>query len=61
MGAWKNAFFLQEKAMSIQFPVLGGGGILGLGGGSADFILWARGFSDFQLPPLRVEDPHPTQ
>ena len=24
----------------------GGGGILGLGGGSADFILWARGFSE---------------
>ena len=32
--------------MSIKFRVLGGG-ILGLGGGgrgSADFILWARGF-----------------
>ena len=26
MDAWKNAFFLQEKAMSIKFLVLGGGG-----------------------------------
>ena len=26
MGAWKNAFFLQEKPMSIKFLVLGGGG-----------------------------------
>ena len=33
------------KAMSIKFLVFaGGGGILGLEGGSADFILWARGF-----------------
>ena len=39
MDAWKNAFFLQEKPMSIKFLVLGGGGILGFGGGgSADFI-----------------------
>ena len=30
--------------MSIKFLVWGGGGILGLGGGSADYILWARGF-----------------
>ena len=34
----KNAFLLQGKPMSIKFPVLGGGGILGLGGGGADFI-----------------------
>ena len=41
MDAWKNAFFLQEKPMSIKFLVLGGGGgDLGffLGGGSADFF-----------------------
>ena len=38
MGAWKNALFLQEKPMSIKFLLLGGGGILGLGAGSADFI-----------------------
>ena len=38
MDAWKNAVVLQEKPMSIKFLVLGGGGILGLGGGSADFI-----------------------
>ena len=37
MGAWKNAFLLQEKPMSIKFLVLGGV-ILGFGGGSADFI-----------------------
>ena len=30
--------------MSIKFLVLGLGGYFGLGGGSADFILWARGF-----------------
>ena len=33
MDAWKNAFFLQEKPMSIKFLVLGGGGILGFFGG----------------------------
>ena len=33
----KIAFLLQEKAMSIKFLLLGGG-ILGVGGGSADFI-----------------------
>ena len=41
MGAWKKCVFLQEKAMSIKFFVLGGGGVLGFGGGgggSADFI-----------------------
>ena len=39
MDAWKNAFFLQERAMSIKFLVLGGG-YFGFfwGGGSADFI-----------------------
>ena len=33
MGAWKNAFFLQEEAMSIKFLVFflgGGGGYFGL-------------------------------
>ena len=41
MGAWKNAFFLQEKAMSIKFLVFGAGG-------SADFIFVGTGiyFSD---------------
>ena len=37
----KNAFFLQEKPMSIKFLVLWGGGVFwvwGGGGGSADFI-----------------------
>ena len=38
MDAWKNAFFLQEKPMSIKFLVLGGGGWFLGGGGSADFI-----------------------
>ena len=46
MDAWKNAFFLQEKPMSIKFLVLGGGGYLGffLGGGVPILFLWARGF-----------------
>ena len=41
MGAWKNAFFLQEKPVSIKFLLLGGGGSFGFfwgGGGGADFI-----------------------
>ena len=44
MDAWKNAFFQQEKPMSIKFLVSGGGGILGFwgGGGSADFIFMGR-------------------
>ena len=51
MDTWKNASVLQEKAMSIKFLVLGGGGgILGFGGGggSADFIFYGcADFSDF--------------
>ena len=49
MDAWKNALFLQEKPMSIKFLVLGGGGILGFWGGSADFIfMGARIFRIFE-------------
>ena len=46
MDAWKNAFFLQEKPMSIKFLIFRGGGISGLGGGGGVPILflWARGF-----------------
>ena len=41
----KNAFFLQEKPMSIKFLVLGGGvGFWGGGGGVPILFLWARGF-----------------
>ena len=43
MDAWKNAFFLQEKTMSIKFLVLGGRGYFGFGGGSADFIFMGAG------------------
>ena len=44
MGAWKNAFFLQEKPMSIKFLLLGGG-IWGFGGGGVPILfLWAQGF-----------------
>ena len=44
----KNAFFLQEKPMSIKFLVFAGGGIWGFGGGGGVPILflWARGFSE---------------
>ena len=38
MDAWKNAFFLQEKPMSIKILVWGGDFGFGGGGGSADFI-----------------------
>ena len=41
MDDWKNAFFLQEKPMSIKFLVWGGG-ILGWGGVPILF-LWSRG------------------
>ena len=45
MDAWKNASVLQEKAMSIKFLVLGGGGVLWVwGGGVPILFLWARGF-----------------
>ena len=47
MDAWKNAFFLQEKPMSIKFLVLGGGGLFGVlggGGGVPILFFWARGF-----------------
>ena len=41
----KNASVLQEKATSIKFLVLGGGGIWGLGGGEVPILfLWAQGF-----------------
>ena len=46
MDARKNAFFQQEKPMSIKFLVLGGGGgILGFGGGAVPiFFMGARIF-----------------
>ena len=46
MGTWKNCDLSAGKPMPMKFLVFGGGGkcwVLG-GGGSADFILWARGF-----------------
>ena len=46
MGAWKNSLFLQEKAMSIKFLVLEGGGHFGFWGGEVPDLnfLWERGF-----------------
>ena len=39
MGAWNFCVLSAgQPSMCIKFLVLGGGGILGLGGGSADFI-----------------------
>ena len=48
MGAWKNAFFLQEKSHAHKFLGLGGGGILGFGGGGeCRFYFYGRAdFSD---------------
>ena len=55
----KNAFFLQEKPMSIKYLVLGGGGILVFflgGGGSANFsFMGARIF----LRHFKEEKPTP--
>ena len=43
MDAWKNAFFLQEKPMSIKFLVLGGGGVFWVfGGGECRFYFYGR-------------------
>ena len=46
MGTWKNGVLSAGKPMSINFLVLGGGGILGFGGGGEVPILflWAQGF-----------------
>ena len=41
MGAWKNAFFLQEEPMSIKFLLLGG--LLGGGGGKCRYYFNGRG------------------
>ena len=38
-----SVFFLQENLHVHKFLVLGGGGILGLGGGRADFIFMGAG------------------
>ena len=40
MGGWKNAFFLQEKPMSVKFLLLGGGGFGG--GGECRFYFYGR-------------------
>ena len=51
MGAWKNAFFLQEKPMSIKFLLLGGGGGA-FGGGSAECQFYFYGREEFsELKP----------
>ena len=49
MDAWKNAFFLQEKPMSIKFLVLGGGVFwVFFGGGGGRYYFYGRAdFSDF--------------
>ena len=39
----KNAFFLQEKPVSVKFLVLGGGGYFGFGGGECRFYFYGRG------------------
>ena len=44
MGAWKNAFSLQENLHVLNIPRFRGGGFgLGGGGGSADFIFMGAG------------------
>ena len=53
MGAWKNAFFLQEKAMSIEFLVLGGGGAFWVFGRGGEGRFYFYGREDFsELCPL---------
>ena len=58
MDAWTNAFFLQEKPMSIKFLVLGGGGVIWFFGGGCTSIerpvaqastCTAFGFADAQV------------
>ena len=49
MDAWKNAFSLQEKPMSIKFLVFGGG-IWVWGGGECRFYFYGRAdFSDQEI------------
>ena len=49
MGAWKNAFFLQEKPMSIKVLVLGGPVFGVWGGGECRFYFYGRDdFSESQ-------------
>ena len=49
MGAWKNAFFLQEKPMFIKFLLLGGGGLLGFGGECRFYFYGREDFSEQHL------------
>ena len=46
MGAWKNAFSLQEKPMPIKFRVLGGGVFWVLGGGGRFYLYGREDFSE---------------
>ena len=46
MDARKNASVLQEKAMSVKFPFLGGGGYFGFGGGVPILFYGRADFSD---------------
>ena len=53
MGAWKNAFLLQEKTMPIKFLVSGGGGVFWVfgRGGVPILFLWRAGiFLKFDRP-----------
>ena len=59
MDAWKNAFFLQKKTMSIKFLVLGGGGVFwvwGGRGGACRFYFYGR--ADFSESKLCGVDVH---
>ena len=47
MGAWKNAFFLQEEPMSIKFLLLGGGGVFWVLGGGGECRFYFYGRTDF--------------
>ena len=49
MGAWKNAFFLHQKAMSIKFLVLGGGVFWGFGGGGRECRFFLMGAGIFLI------------
>ena len=62
MDAWKNAFFLREKPMSIKFRVLRGGYFGFWGGGKCRFYFYGRAdFLKFSTTRVSTTFPPPRE